>query len=95
MAGLSGPEVLYVAARQSRILVTHDRRMMPGYFRDRLAAGKESPGDFIVAQSEPIGPVVEVSMMVWAASDPLDWCNHIRHLPSLTSHVYGRLKSFK
>lgn len=90
VAGLGDPEVLEIAAQQDRILITHDRRTMPRHFRDRLDAGKESPGVFIVSQFEPIGPVTEVLMMVWAASDPAEWRNQIRHLPSLSPHLFGR-----
>ena len=90
VVGLSDPEVLEIAAQQDRILITHDRRTMPSHFRDRLDRGLESPGVFIVSQFEPIGPVVEVLMMVWSASDPAEWRNQIRHLPSLSSHSFGR-----
>ena len=90
LVGLSDPEVLEISARQNRILITHDRRTMPVHFRDRLEGGKESPGVFIVSQFEPIGPVVEVLMMVWAASNSNEWHNQIRHLPSLSPHSLGR-----
>ena len=53
LIGLGDPEVLEISARQNRILITHDRRTMPGHFRDRLGVGKESPGVFIVSQFEP------------------------------------------
>src|SRR5437762_1173087 len=55
-AGLRGtkdPQLLEIAAEQGRILITHDRNTMPGYLRDRLAAGKSSPG----LLSFPIGRV--------------------------------------
>jgi hypothetical protein len=82
--------VLEIAARQGRILITHDRRTMPRHFRARLEAGQESPGVFIVSQFEPIGPVVDALMLVWAASDSAEWRNQIRHLPSLSLHLFGR-----
>ena len=62
---------------------------MPVHLRDRLKGGKDSPGVFIVSQFEPIGPVVEVLLMAWAASDPEEWRNQIRYLPSLTPHSPG------
>lgn len=75
--GLLDPEVLEIAARAGRILITHDRRTMPGHFRDRVASGHSSPGVFIVSQFEPIGPVVEVLMMVWSASNAEEWQNQV------------------
>jgi hypothetical protein len=90
LIGLADPEVLEAAARQGRILVTHDRRTMPGHFRDRLDEGRSSPGVFIVSQFEPIGPVVEVLTLVWAASESAEWQNQVRHLPSLSLHAFTR-----
>ena len=88
VVGLGDPDVLAFAAQQDRILITHDRRTMPGHFRDLLNAGKSSPGVFIVSQFAPIGPVVEASVVVWAASNAEEWCGQIRHLPSLSAHVF-------
>ena len=53
----------------------------------------ESPDVFIVSQFEPIGSVLEVRMMVWSASDPAEWRNQIRHLPSFSPHLFGRESS--
>jgi hypothetical protein len=88
--GLLDPEVLEIASNQGRILITHDRRTMPEHFRDRVAGGKPSPGVFIVSQFEPIGSVVEVLTMVWAASNSEEWQNQVLHLPTLSPHVFRR-----
>jgi Domain of unknown function (DUF5615) len=56
-AGLRGtkdPVLLELAAQQERILVSHDRRTMTRYFRERLAAGKSNPGLFIVPSAAPL-----------------------------------------
>jgi len=50
-AGLRGtkdPALLEIAAEQGRILITQDRNTMTSYFWERLAAGKSSPGLFVV-----------------------------------------------
>jgi hypothetical protein len=88
--GVPDPEVLEIAASQGRILVTHDRRTMMRHFRSRIAQAKSSPGVFLVSQFEPLGPVVEVLLTVWAASDPAEWQDQVRHLPSLSRHVFNR-----
>ena len=82
LEGVSDPKVLEVAAQQGRILVSHDRRTMVNHFRTRLAEGKSSPGVFLVTQSARIGEVVEAIITVWAASDPVEWENQLRYLPS-------------
>lgn len=83
---LPDPQVLELAVSEGRILVTHDRRTIPLHFRKRLDEGKSSPGVFLVSQFESVGPVVEAILMVWSASQEMEWRNQIFHLPSLTHH---------
>ena len=90
LKGLPDPEVLDLAANRGRILITHDRRTMVNHFRTHLKEGKSSPGVFLVSQFAALGPVVEAIVLVWAASEPSDWENQVRHLPSLTRHVFPR-----
>lgn len=90
LEGVTDPGVLELAASRGRLLITHDRRTMVAHFRDRLDAGKSSPGVFLVSQFAPIGPVVEALLMVWAASEPVEWRNQLRYLPSLWRHIFTR-----
>jgi hypothetical protein len=90
LKGISDPEVLEIAASQGRILITHDRQTMLEQFRRRLEDGKSSPGVFLVSQFAPLGPVVEALVMVWAASEAVEWRNQVHHLPSLSRHVFPR-----
>lgn len=53
--GVSDAEILERAAVANRVLVSHDRRTMLDHFRNRIAAGKSSPGLLIVSQDAPIG----------------------------------------
>jgi hypothetical protein len=66
--GIKDPLLLEIAARRERILISHDRRTMTRYFRDRLAAGKSSPGLFVVPQRKAVGEVIESLLLVWTAS---------------------------
>ena len=90
LEGLPDPDVLEFAASQGGILITHDRRTMLQHFRRRLEEGKSSPGVFLVSQFAPFGPVVEVLVMVWAVSDYAERQNQVRHLPSLSHHLFPR-----
>jgi len=83
-AGLGGtedPVILELAARQGRIVISHDRKTMTRHFRDRLAAGKSNSGLFIVPQRSAIGDVVESLLLAWAASQALEWHDSIVFLP--------------
>ncbi len=52
--------------------------------------GLHSKELFIVSQGSPIGLVTEAIILVWAASEPVEWEDQVHHLPSLTRHVFGR-----
>lgn len=51
LLGLKDPEVLALAARQQRVLVSHDVGTMPAHFRNFRIDGKHSAGVFLVPQS--------------------------------------------
>lgn len=78
--GKDDAQVLAVAARDGRVLVTHDFATMPGHFRT-FTARHQSPGVFLVAQSLPIGAAVEELLLIWEASEPADWANQLTYLP--------------
>ena len=79
--GVSDRDVLGIAASQGRILVTHDFRTMPKHFAEFLAAGRSSPGVFLVKQQTPLALVIEGLVLVWTASTPEDWTNRIVEIP--------------
>jgi hypothetical protein len=74
------PEVLALAAQESRILVTHDRRTMPRHFADFILH-HSSPGVFIIAQTVSVRVAIEELVLVWAASESAEWRNLIVELP--------------
>jgi predicted nuclease of predicted toxin-antitoxin system len=53
LAGLRDPEVLALAARDGRVLVTHDQTTMPRHFAAFIATAT-SPGVLIISQRLPI-----------------------------------------
>lgn len=83
------PELLEMVAGDGRVLVSHDRRTMLRHFRDRLTAGKTSPGLLIVAQNAPIADVMEALLVLWAVADPEDMRDQAFHIPSLMRHVFA------
>lgn len=74
------PGVLALAAQESRILVTHDRRTMPRHFA-YFILHHSSPGVFIIAQTVSVRVAVEELLLVWAASESAEWRNLIVELP--------------
>jgi hypothetical protein len=90
-AGLPGrpdPEVLAIAARLGRVLVSHDRRTMPAHFAEFLRAGNRSPGVLLISQAVPIVDAIDSLILVWSASWPSELENRIRYLPSFEVHRF-------
>jgi hypothetical protein len=80
--GLDDEGVLRFAASQSRILVSHDKRTMPGALASFVASGGTSPGVLLVIpQNAPIGEVVETLLLIWADDRANDWKNLIAKIP--------------
>ena len=84
-AGLRGstdPALLELADQQGRLLITYDRRTMTRHVRDRLHAGKSTPGVFILLQRESaIGEIIEWLLLIWTASQMEEWRDRIVYLP--------------
>jgi hypothetical protein len=80
VVGRPDPEVLAIAAREDRILVSHDRRTMPAHFA-HFIQHQASPGLIIVEQDFAIGAAIEQLLLIWAASDHSDWEDTIGYIP--------------
>jgi hypothetical protein len=82
-------EVLSIAQRDGRILVSHDLQTMPSAFRE-FTKQTISPGVFLIPQDLPVGRAVESLLLVWEASSPQDWQNRLCLIPSLVAlHIAG------
>src|SRR2546421_7690507 len=83
-AGLSGrgdAEVLEWAAREGRVLFTHDVTTMKQAVDERIAAGLPMPGVFEVGQQIPIAQAIEDILLLAECSLEGEWEGQIRFLP--------------
>ena len=80
LEGLPDPEVLHIAAEQDRILVSQDRRTMPGHFYQFISTMK-SPGVILLREGISIAAAIEELVLIWAASDPKEWENRLVWIP--------------
>jgi hypothetical protein len=78
--GLGDDEVLAVAAKSERVLVTHDRRTMPFHFKKFISAN-ESPGVIIVPQLLASNIVVDDLILIWMVTEADEWINRLAYLP--------------
>jgi hypothetical protein len=83
-AGLIGKgdaEVLEWAAREGRVLLTHDVTTMKKYVDERIAAGLPMPGVFEVSQHTPIVQAIEDILLLAECSLEGEWEGQIIFLP--------------
>jgi hypothetical protein len=77
---LSDLEVLTGAAREGRVLVSHDRRTMPRAFAGFVISNM-SPGLIIVSQRTAVLTAIEELLLLWSASDAADWTKQLFTIP--------------
>ena|SRR5436190_1597551 len=83
-AGFEGADdrtVLEMAAREGRVLATHDARTIPKYAYERLNANLPMPGVIIVPQNLPIGRAIEDLAVLTECLDPAEINSRIIYLP--------------
>ncbi|MGB7085397.1 MAG: DUF5615 family PIN-like protein, partial [Phormidesmis sp.] len=80
LEGVKDPEVLAIAARDGRVLVTHDRKTMPTEF-GRFILLQRSFGVLVLSQSLPIGEAINAIVLIWEASTAEEWSNQIMTFP--------------
>ena len=78
--GLSDSDVLNLAAEANLIVVSHDRQTMTRLFANYIQA-RASPGLVIVDQDLGIGAAIEELLLIWAATEHVEWRNTIGYVP--------------
>lgn len=81
LAGAADPDVLEWAAREGRVLVTHDVRTITHHAYERVRAGKAMPGVIEAAPAVPISAVIEHLLLLAECSRPGEWEGQILFLP--------------
>lgn len=81
LSGADDPTVLEWAAREKRILLTHDVATITRYAYERVKAGQRMPGVFEVGTSASIGQVIEDIILLSELSFEDEWEGKISYLP--------------
>jgi predicted nuclease of predicted toxin-antitoxin system len=74
-------EVLEYAADNQLIVVSHDVNTMSAEAYTRIRAGAPVAGLLMVNQSEPVGRVIDDMILIWSASEMMEWQNVVAFLP--------------
>ncbi len=75
------PTVLEWAAKEGRILITHDVTTITRYAFERIEAGRLMPGVFEVSRSVPTGVAIEDLLLLAECSFEGEWEGRIGYLP--------------
>ena len=81
VAGADDPALLAWAAREGRILLTHDVQTIPRFAYDRVRAGQPMPGVVEVAVSATIGAALEDLLLLIAATRADEWPDQVKFVP--------------
>ncbi len=81
LCGSKDPDVLEWAARDGRVLLTHDASTMSAFAYERVKQGLVMPGIFEISPDMPIGQAIEEIVMIAMASLEAEYEGQVRHLP--------------
>lgn len=81
LAGAEDPDILAWAAENNRIVLTHDRATLADYAYERVAAGEEMAGVFILNDRFPVGQAIEEILVMVACTEQAEWNERAVHVP--------------
>jgi hypothetical protein len=81
LSGADDPAILEWAAREGRVLLTHDVTTMTRYAYERIQSGKRMPGIFEVSREVPLGVAIEDILLLAEFSLEGEWEGQVRFLP--------------
>lgn len=79
--GAADPAVLEWAARETRILLTHDLDTMVRFASERMEQGLPLAGLILIRDTLPVARVIDDLLTIVGASVACDWENRIDFLP--------------
>ena len=80
LEGLKDPEVLRLIAKSGRILVSQDRRTMPGHFA-RFTATERSAGLILLRDGISIANAIDELALIWSATEAEEWVDRLVWIP--------------
>ena len=81
LRGKEDPAILEWAAKEGRILLTHDAATMSYYAYERVRRGQSIPGIVEVADDLPIGQVIKDLLLLAEYSKISEWEGQVIYLP--------------
>jgi hypothetical protein len=79
--GTLDPDILHWLEINQRVLVTDNRKSMPGHIADHIAAGGRHWGIFMVRKDAPLRTLADTLYVYWDVTDAEQWTNQMEWLP--------------
>ncbi|HLJ81065.1 MAG TPA: DUF5615 family PIN-like protein [Ktedonobacterales bacterium] len=79
--GTLDPEILLYCEAEHRMLVTDNRKSMPGHEADHFAAGHHHWGILTTSRAVSIGELTFQLHLFWEASEAEEWIDRTVYLP--------------
>jgi len=78
---LDDPAVLDWAARERRLVLTHDVNTMPAFAYDRIRRKQSMPGMFVVSQQAALAHAIDDILLLAECTDASEWDGKVIYLP--------------
>lgn len=75
------PAILEWAARERRLVLTHDANTMPAFAYDRVRQKQTMPGMFVVSQQAGLNEIIEDLLLLAECSNDYEWDGQVIYLP--------------
>jgi hypothetical protein len=79
--GTPDPALLVAGETLGRILVTMDKRTMPGHVKDHYAAGGRIAGVILLRPGQPIASYAQDLLLIWHATTADEWLDNLDYIP--------------
>jgi hypothetical protein len=80
-SGTLDPDLLIAAENLGRVLITQDKRTMPGHLADHFAAGRHTAGVMLLRQGFALSRIVQEILNHWATTTADDWIDRTVYIP--------------
>lgn len=81
LIGQDDPRILAWAAKEKRVVVTHDASTMTRYAYDRVQQGVTMPGVVAVAVGEQLSVIIDDLLLLALASQEGEWEGQVIYVP--------------
>jgi Domain of unknown function (DUF5615) len=75
------PEILAWAAEKQRIILTHDRAMMPDFAYERIVRREAMSGMFVINDRMPIRQAIDELLLLIDCTEQIEWKGVVLYLP--------------